>query len=218
MSARLADNKMFIVLALAALAVLAASAASVVMGDDGPAGLTAPNSSVGVKGFVDWEIRDANGNFISGGHSNEIIEAGLDNALKFVVGNTVGGAPAAYNNIAVLQTAGDNDDFTDYAAMVIADDADIDGVRVRPATSASAPGAGTGDFAGFRTITVTSTPFMAEDDNITIDAIVLTSASGDSKPGASTVFAFNSNGGAGWSIPTAGSTITFNWTVGIQED
>lgn len=217
MTARLAQNKMFVVLGVAVLALLAVSAVTAALSSNGTSPLPGLNSSAGVKGFVNWEIHDRDGNLVSGGHSNEIAVAGLDNALKFVVGNAVGGAPAAYNQIAVLQ-----DDtacvLADYDTdCIIAADGDIDGVRVRAATSDDAPAAGSGAFTGYRVITVESTAFVAEVDNVDIDAIVLTSSSADSKPALSTVFAFNDNGAAGWNIPTAGSTITFRWTVGIQE-
>jgi len=221
MTARLAQNKLFVVLALAALAILAFGAASAAMGSSW-IGSTVTGSQLPreraelVDGYVAWEVHDASGALVaSGGSANEITQAGLDYLLGRV------GVGGEYTHVGILQ--GGSCTLAAYAAECdLASGADFAGERVLAVTDLIGPvdgddgalpdGAFTEDH---RVKGVASGAFEADDDNVNIAAIVLTSASADAKPGEATLFAFNNTG---WSVPTAGSTITFRWYIGVVAD
>jgi len=222
MTARLAQNKLFVVLALAALAILAFGAASAAMGSSW-IGSTVTSSQLPreraelVDGYVAWEVHDASGALVaSGGSANEITQAGLDYLLGEI------GAGGNYTHIGILQ--GGACALDAYGSCSIASDADFDGARVLAVTNlfdgdivaGNAAGVPVGFTADHRVRGVESGAFLADGDNVAIDAIVLTSASADSLPDLATVFAFNDD--PGWTVPNAGSTITFRWYIGVVAD
>jgi len=228
MTARLAQNKLFVVLALAALAILAFGAASAAMGSSW-IGSTVTGSQLPreraelVDGYVAWDVHDASGALVaSGGSANEITQAGLD-ALLGEIGNG-----ATFGYIGILQDNAGACTLPNYGPnCVLADATHFNGDRVREVGVLIGPVAGDdGDLPAsviaefsedHRVKGVASFAFEAIGaDGREIDAIVLTSSSaGGVKPDAATLFAFNNTG---WTIPTAGSTITFRWYIGVLAD
>src|SRR5690606_32136502 len=105
MALRLARNKLVLVLALGALAIVALGAASAAFGGIGNGGVvsnfTQPREGAElVDGYVAWEVRDADGALVAtGGRANEITQASLDYLLGRV------GTGGQYTHIGILQGA-----------------------------------------------------------------------------------------------------------------
>jgi len=222
MTGRLVQNKLFMVLALAALAIAGVGVASAAMGGISTGGtvsnLTQPREGAElVDGYVAWEIHDRSGALVStGGSANEITQAGLDYLLGRV------GVGGQYTHIGILQ--GGSCTLAAYDAdCALASGTDFTGDRVLVVTDLIGPVDGddaalpaAAFTAAHRVKGVASGAFEADADSVSIDGIVLTSSSaGGTKPLASTLFAFNDTG---WSVPTAGSTITFRWYIGVLDD
>lgn len=196
MTARLSNNKLFLLLAVAALSLLGWSIAMGAMGggSEAPAGGTGGFGNFSVKGYVSYAVHDADGNLIAESlNPNTITDDGLAALAGF--------ATTTFDTIAIQRGASTAATGFDSSAETVSVDSDWDGTDFTVQAQFTRNAEGGGDDGVIERI-------------LFGDGITGTNAFSDAG-----VFAYQEEPSDGaWDVSGEGSTITFNWTIAISDD